>query len=593
MAEGLPAEGFVERVAAALAARDLAAARALCEQRLAERSDDAGALRQLGLVEACAGRRGQALRAAMAACELAPDDARAWSDLGRVLALAGRLEDAVACFAEAVGIDRRSADAWHNLGTALRRLGRRQPAFAALRNALAIDGMRAQTYLTLGALLVEAGQPDDALECFERAARHEPDMAQARSRLAGQMWERGKVLRAEALYRQSLALDSDHVSGWFGLGRTLEDVGRAEDARDAYRNVLRRRRGHAQALGQLVALLEKGDDEAAQWCGLACELLVARDTPDQARALIGYGLAKHHDRRGDIAAAAAVGSLANAARRRFAGPLDRAALAARIDGIIRTCTPEFFAARRRFGIGNDQPVLIVGLPRSGTTLTEQILAAHPHIHGAGELPDLARLASRVAGPDRERSQAAALLGEDGSRLQAGAYLQALRDGTPKHCLRIVDKSPLNFFDLAFAALLFPQARVIHCRRTPADTALSIWLENFNPDQRYATDFADLAFFTRQYERLMAHWREVLPLPILDVRYEETVADLEGQARRLLAFVGMPWDEGCLDFHARAKVIRTPSRWQVRQPIHARSVGRWRAYAAHLPDLPAAFAPGRK
>ena len=584
------AAGFVEEVRAALASRDFAAARGLCERQLARQPGDAGALRQLGLVEACAGRRGQALRAAMAACELAPDDARAWCDLGRVLALAGRLEDAVACFAEAVAIDKGSADAWHNLGTALRRLGRREPAFEALRNALLIDGTRAQTYLTLGALLVEAGQPDDALECFERAARHDPSLAQARSRIAGQMWERGKVLRAEALYRQSLALDPEHVPGWFGLGRALEDVGRAGDARDAYRNALRRRRGHAQALGQLVALLEQGDDEAAEWCGLAAELLRDPATPDQARALIGYGLAKHHDRKGDIAAAAGAGSLANAARRRIAGPLDRKALAARIDGIMRTCTAEFFADRRRFGIGNDQPVLIVGLPRSGTTLTEQILAAHAVVHGAGELPDLARQASRVAGPDRERWQAAALLDEDGSRRQAAAYLQALRDGAPKPCLRIVDKSPLNFFDLAFAALLFPQSRVIHCRRAAADTAVSIWLENFNPDQRYATDFDDLAFFTRQYERLMAHWRDVLPLPILDVRYEETVADLERQARRLAAFLDVPWDPACLDFHARAKVIRTPSRWQVRQPIYARSVGRWRTYAAHLPDLGMAFAP---
>jgi len=171
---------------------------------------------------------------------------------------------------------------------------------------------------------------------------------------------------------------------------------------------------------------------------------------------------------------------------------------------------------------------------------------------------------------------------------AGQYLRALRSGSPKKRLRISDKAPLNFFQLAFAAVLFPNARVIHCRRSPRDTALSIWMENFNAEQRYATDFGDLAFFTAQYERLMAHWHRELPLPILDVRYEETVADLETQARRLLEFLDVPWDSRCLEFHKNERAVQTPSRWQVRQPVYRRSLERWIAYAEFLPELVAAF-----
>ena len=167
-------------------------------------------------------------------------------------------------------------------------------------------------------------------------------------------------------------------------------------------------------------------------------------------------------------------------------------------------------------------------------------------------------------------------------------LCALRDGAPKERLRISDKSPLNFFHLAFAALLFPRARVIHCRRNAHDTALSIWMENFNSDQRYATDFDDLAFFTTQYERLMAHWHTALPLPLLEVQYEDVVADVEGQAQRLLTFLDVPWDARCLDFHKSGRAVQTPSRWQVRQPIYSRSVSRWRAYAEYLPTLETAF-----
>jgi hypothetical protein len=257
--------------------------------------------------------------------------------------------------------------------------------------------------------------------------------------------------------------------------------------------------------------------------------------------------------------------------------------------LLATYDAAFFASRRNFGRATDQPVFIVGLPRSGTTLTEQILSAHRLLHGAGELPDLARIATRSFAGKEETWQATARLDEAKSRELADEYLCALREGAPTERLRISDKSPLNFFQFAFAALLFPGARVIHCHRDARDTALSIWMENFNPDQRYATDFNDLAFFTAQYERLMVHWRHVLPLPVLEVRYEETVANVETQARRLLEFLDVPWDARCLDFHKSERALQTPSRWQVRQPIYTRSVARWQRYAEYLPDLEMAFA----
>ncbi|MPY69009.1 MAG: tetratricopeptide repeat protein [Alphaproteobacteria bacterium] len=595
-----PPPPLAAAVNAALDRKDAGAALRLCEDRLAEAPDDAGTLRHVALLHAASGKRGPALAAAMRARELLPDDARCWSDLGRVHAMLDEMEDAARCFAEAVEIDARYADGWHNLGTALKQLGQRKAAFTALRNALLIDPGRAATYLNLGALLIDAGQFEDALECFERAVKHDPDMPRARSRLARQMSERGKVRRAEELFRQSLGMDPDHVEGWMGLGRALEDLGEADGARGAYLNVLRRRPDHAMALGQYLALLrddgrnghaagDAEDNEPARWLACAEATLGDDAVKDEAKALIGYGVAKYRDRTGDFRAAAEAGLLANAARRRATGPLDRDALTARVYNIVATYTPAFFRGRRQYGVGTDQPVFIVGLPRSGTTLTEQIMSAHPRLHGAGELPDIGRLAASMLGDDDAMWQAAASLDEPRSKMLARDYLLALRDGAPGKRLRISDKSPLNFFQLAFAALLFPGARVVHCRRAARDNALSIWMENFSPDQHYATDFGDLAFFHAQYERLMAHWREALPLRMIEVQYEDTVADLEGQARRLIAFLGAPWDDRCLDFHSHARAVQTPSRWQVRQPIYSRSVGRWKAYAAQLPELDAAFA----
>lgn len=626
--------GVLDQVQGRLKAGDMDGALATCRAQIAAEPDSAEAHRHLAQLLSVRGEFLPAERHARRACELVPDDPRSWSDLGRVYAAERRLDDAARCFTEAIQADPKHADGWHNLGTALRKLGDASGAFTALKNALLIDPSRAETYLNLGNLLIDAGQLEDALECFERAAKHDPQLARARSRLAQHFSQSGKVKRAESLFRQALGLDPQHVQGWIGLGRTLEDLGEAEGALGCYRQVLALRPTHAQAMGQYLALVKDAPDptlladaEAAlAGCvarfrgseaggGAALEdpgspsarlgvtgsaiqgtptLGPNRATsttsapPDEAIALIGYGLTKFHDRRKDYVQAAQAGLAANAARRRAYGPLDRDALRTRVDRIIQTYTRDFFTEHRRLGLGTDQPVFIVGLPRSGTTLTEQVLSSHPLLHGAGELPDLSRIASRSAGENEEPWQAAGNLDEMGSRERAHEYLKALREGAPKGRLRISDKSPLNFFQLAFAAVLFPNARVVHCVRDARDNALSIWMENFNPDQKYATDFSDLAFFRQQYEPLMAHWRVHLPLKMLELRYEDTVADLEGQARKLVAFLGAPWDARCLDFHKAGRAVQTPSRWQVRQPIYTRSVERWRAYAPYLPGLESAF-----
>ncbi|MGD9850593.1 MAG: sulfotransferase [Nitrospirales bacterium] len=568
----------------ALEGRDWAAAQQVCQKHLDANANDPDAYRHLGQIYSFIGKRDPALQAATRATELAPGDARTWSDLGRVHVRLHEWTLAIQAFARAVDLDPQYADGWHNLGAALKQIGNRERAFAALKRALQIDQTRAETYLTLGNLLVDAEQLEDAIQCFHFAATHDPTLARARSRLAHELSQQGRVQLAETLFRQSVGLDPEDAAGWFGLGRTLEDLGQADAALGCYRNVLHRHPGHGMALGQYLTLV-KDDTEASKWQAHAEAALVHNETPDEAKALLGYGLAKYYARQQAYARSATAGQLANAARRRKAGSLDRKALTERVDKLMATYTPAFFAERQRFGVGTDQPVFIVGLPRSGTTLTEQILSAHPQMYGAGELRDLALLVKRPLQDEGDAPwQAALRLTEMSSREYAYDYLKALRATATPRRLRISDKQPLNYFQLAFVALLFPNARVVHCRRGARDNALSIWMENFNPDQRYATDFEDLAFFTAQERRLLAHWHEALPLPILDMQYEETVADLEGQARRLIEFLGVPWDPQCLDFHKHDRAVQTPSRWQVRQPIYTGSVGRWHHYAEYLPEL---------
>ncbi len=572
-----------------ISVHDVTGGREMCRARLRIAPRDADGHRYLALLLATQGDGVGAVSAVRRACELAPGDARCWSDAGRILAHAGRFGDAIGFFERATLVDGRCVDAWHNLGVAWHRLGDPPRAFAPLKTALALDDTRADSWLALGNLLLTTQQLDDALLCFERAARHDPTLARARSRLAQQLATRGRVARAEQVYRECVALDPAHLPGWAGLGNVLEDAGEAAGALACYRHVLASQPRHALVLGRYLALLppqEHAGDEAT--LEVAQRALHAADTTDDARALIGYGLARYHDRRGDFAGAARAGRAANTARRRDAGALDRAGLVARIDGIIATCTRDFFVARRGFGLGTDQPVFVVGLPRSGTTLTEQILGSHQHAHGAGELDDLARIAAALAPAAGSPWEAVKTLTLAGSREHAGRYVDALRAGAPLGCLRILDKAPFNFFHLGFIALLFPNARVVHCRREARDNALSIWMENFNAAQKYATDFDDLAFFHAQYTRLMAHWLQHLPLPLFECRYEDTVADVTAQARALLRFAGLPWDSRCLEFHANRRAVQTPSRWQVRQPVYTHSVGRWRRYAHALPDLVTAF-----
>jgi tetratricopeptide (TPR) repeat protein len=577
---------LLKTVQEALDADNPMLAKQICEDHVQTLPNDPDGYRYLSQIHAILGEFDQACRVANRALELAPQDSRAWSDLGRVHVLSGNLSAGITCFEESVKCDSGYADGWHNLGLALKQSGEQQHAFEALKKALLLDPERADSYLCLGNLLVDAEQLDDAIGCFERAIKYNPAMAGAHYRLAQELHHRGEVERAESVFRRSLTVDLDDVTGWMGLAQTLEDLGQAEAALGCYRNVLQRQAGHTLALNRYLSLVK--DEEGLAWIEQMEAALDRSENAEEAKALIGYGLAKFYDRHDRFSAAAHAGVRANAARRKLSGAFDRKALCMRVDAIVRTYTAEFFAQRHNFGVETDQPVFIVGLPRSGTTLTEQILSAHPLLHGAGELPDLAKLAIQSLPEGGVPWRAALGLNAQTAQQLADEYLHTLRRKTAASPIRISDKQPLNFFHLAFVALLFPHARIIHCTRNVRDTALSIWMENFNVDQEYATDFSDLAYFISEYQRLMAHWQIVLPLKIWEMRYEETVADLDGQAKRLIKFLDVPWDAQCLNFHQADRAVQTPSRWQVRQPIYTRSVNRWQRYREYLPALETIF-----
>ncbi len=270
---------------------------------------------------------------------------------------------------------------------------------------------------------------------------------------------------------------------------------------------------------------------------------------------------------------------------------DHEAHARFVDRIIAAFTPDVVAARRGWGDRDPRPVFIVGLPRSGTTLTEQVLASHPAVHGAGELHEIVQvfrsLPEIVGRAELDPFDALERLTPESARTAARSVLERLESLAPPTAARIVNKQPDNFSHLGLIALLWPSARVIVCHRDPRDVAVSCWQMGL-PTTPWSNDWEQIARRFVDHQRLEQHWERTRPLDWLDVAYEDLVADLEGQARRMIEFLDLEWDPACLAFHANRRAVRTPSLVQVRQPVHSRSVGRWRNYEPVLPPLLSAF-----
>jgi hypothetical protein len=302
-----------------------------------------------------------------------------------------------------------------------------------------------------------------------------------------------------------------------------------------------------------------------------------------------FGLAQVFDGRAEFARAADLAAMANALQqadfRRRGLAYDPAAYKLFVDRLLAAFTPEFFERVRGFGLETERPVFVVGMPRSGTSLVEQILASHPRVFGAGEL-QLARDTFRAI-PEVTRCsglphECLDHLGRDALVRLARQHLDKLAE---RNALadRVVDKMPENTLYLGLMAALFPRAKVIHCRRDVRDSALSCWLTNFG-QVRWACDQDDIASRIGEYQRMMHHWRRVLPVPIFEVDYESIVAELEPESRKLLAWCGLEWDPACLAFYKTRRPVRTASALQVRRPVYGTSVGRWRNYQSSLAGL---------
>ncbi|MEE8270756.1 MAG: sulfotransferase [Alphaproteobacteria bacterium] len=536
-----------------------------------------------GVAAMRAGRPDAAATAYRRALRHVPDAPESHVNLGSALKAGGRPEAAVASYRRALELDPDLAAGHNNLGNALRDLGRLEDAAAAYRKALARDPDYAEAHGNLGLTLNDLGDPEAAVSACRRAVELAPSLVEAHGNLATALARIGRLDDAGQALCRALRLRPDDPALHCQRARLLLQQGRMSDAERAVRRALAIDPGCALAYFELADIkrFDAGDGDLAAMERLATRL---DERPVRQRIDLHFALAKALEDAGRYDDASRHLNRGNALMRRLV-PFDIARQEALFTTIADVFDEDFAASRDGTGDPSTVPVFVVGMPRSGTTLVEQILGSHPMVTAAGELRDLSRIARGVSGATdpAEAVRGLAALTEADRAAMGRAYVDAVRAVDPD-ADRVVDKMPSNFLRIGLIAAILPNARIIHCRRDPADTCLSCYQQQFGGGQAFSYDLDDLGRYYRLYRGLIEHWRRVLPGRVLEIDYEDVVADAGGAARRLIAHCDLPWDAACLRFHDSARPVRTASATQVRRPIYSTSVGRWRRFEAHLAPL---------
>jgi tetratricopeptide (TPR) repeat protein len=559
------------------------------------------------------------------ATRLDPGLERAWFNLGQALALVGRGKDADAAFDKsfelsperrlmALAAEHQKEGRLQEAERLYKRILRQNPKNVDALRLLALIALKADqadeaerllvqaialapdfqlALLDLGRLRKEQDRFSEAFDCFDRVIATDPFQPQAHYLRAATLARASFTHEAIAGYRRCLELRPGHGGALLGLGHVLKAIGDYSGAVDSYNACIRRTPDSGETYWSLANLKTyRFDDTQVE---SMARLAAAPDVSPQSEVNFLFALGKAWEDRGDFGQAWDYYRTGNQ-KQRAQVVYDPVQTEVMNDRLVKVYTAGFIAERADWGNPDPAPIFIVGLPRSGSTLLEQVLASHSQVEGTSELPYIGRIASsqnrnRAEGinyPEAMRELARANFRALGDEYLAQAQMHR-RAGAP----RFIDKMPNNFPNSGFIATILPNARIIDARRHPLDACLSCYRQLFAKGQNFTYDLMEIGEYYLQYQRLMDHWAEVMPGRVLTVQYEEVVADFETQVRRLLDFCDLPWEDACLRFYESDRPVRTPSAEQVRQPIYDRSVGHWLNYAAHLDELVEVIAPIRE
>ena len=596
-------------------------AAAALEQAVKLEPNNAQALNNLAITYFEHGKIKLAIENYRRAIELRPDMAEAHNNLGNALRLVGDKEGAIQAYQDALTHRERYPEAYNNLATLLQAQNQLEEAEHALRKAIQQNPRYVEAHNNLASLYVSQQKDVEALRILGDALKFAPTNVQTLLITARIQLRRSNLQAAEQASRAALAQEPENAEGLTVLGQILHEtdrydeamevlekavkanpnnpealnfygvalksVGRLDEAREHILDALRRNHMMYGAYANLSDLVDFSKGEGEDLFNRMDSIFGSARNPEADHLLaLHFAYAKALDDRGEH----------ERALQHYitGGKMKRAQLSYNeeethgfFDGIRAAFPKEVFEQRKFHGIPDERPVFIVGMPRSGSTLAEQILSSHPDVYGAGEVKYLSmalgklrdRFPSLPKYPDMMNKVTPAQLD-----IAAKSYLQMLTatSGTAK---RVTDKLLTNYFFVGLINLLFPSAQIIHTQRDPVDTCLSGFTKLFKDDMPHSYDLGELGRYYGKYRELMKHWEEVLPEgALITVQYEDVVADTETQAKRLIEFLGLPWDDKCLDFHKSDRPVKTASVAQVRKPIYKSAVQRWKKYGQGLQPL---------
>ena len=559
--------------------------------------DFADAHYNLGNTLKMQGKLGEAAMCYHKAVELRPDLVDAHFSLGCVLRDSGQPEAAAACYSRVTELKPDYADAYFNLGNMLFDSGQLVPAVNSYSRATVLNPDSVSAHNNLGAALRELGQFENAVASFRKALELEPDSANILGDLGLAYIDLLKYVEAQDCFSRVLQIDPGNIGARLGMAHLHTSRGEIDKAEETYHEALKTDPDNLSVRFHLANMrkTQPGDSNFAALMAMYNDAVKKQISMPVKKALsLNFVLGKCLAELGEYEQAFPH-FIEGCRLKRSTLKYDPAETSAQFREVARVFSSETIERLRNFGNSSATPIFVLGMPRSGTTLTEQIIASHPDVFGAGELPDMLRIAHRKTGNAKSFPENIAQLGQTAITNWAEDYLAGLRQYAPDSP-RITDKMPENFWALGLIHVMLPNAKVIHVKRNPVDTCISCFTILFNSGLEYSYNLSELGQYYAGYARLMEHWRNVLPAgSFLDVAYEDIVTEQEVQSRRIIEFCELDWNDACVDFHKHERSVSTASVTQVRQPIYKTSMERWRPYEKYLDPLFEAlgeFAPKR-